>query len=57
MDAEELDVQMVNGLTFDGGKKAKIYVVDYGEHMFQGEGDKKQWRFRLALQVSASFDL
>lgn len=35
------------GLTFDGGKKGRVYVVDYGKHMF----DAGQWRFRLALKV------
>jgi len=34
-------------LIYDGGNKAKLFVVDYGEHMFV-EGE---WRFRLALKV------
>jgi hypothetical protein len=57
MDFEESadEQQLANGLTFDGGKKGQIYMVDFGEHMFQGEGDKKQWRFRLALQVFFRF--
>nr|CAD2187801.1 unnamed protein product [Meloidogyne enterolobii] len=34
-------------LIYDGGNKAKLFVVDYGEHMFV-EGE---WRFRLALKA------
>nr|CAD2188126.1 unnamed protein product [Meloidogyne enterolobii] len=34
-------------LIYDGGNKAKLFVVDYGEHMFL-EGE---WRFRLALKA------
>ena len=32
---------------YDGGNKAKFFIIDYGEHMFK-DGE---WRFRLALKV------
>jgi len=34
-------------LLYDGGKKGRIFVIDFGQHMFEEGG----WRFRLALQV------
>ena len=34
-------------LLYDGGKKGRIFVIDFGQHMFEEGG----WRFRLALQA------
>ncbi|KAF7636395.1 Ku domain-containing protein [Meloidogyne graminicola] len=31
----------------DTGKKARIFVIDYGEHMFSED----EWRFRMALKI------
>lgn len=34
-------------LIFDGGKKGRFFIIDYGEHMFLDGG----WRFRIAIQA------
>ncbi|KAL7078280.1 hypothetical protein ACQ4LE_002737 [Meloidogyne hapla] len=48
MDWNEQQQQNVEEtLLFDGGNKAKLFVIDYGEHMFE-DGE---WRFRLALKA------
>lgn len=47
IDFEQESADDYPGLIFDGGKKARLFIVDYGEHMFT-EGE---WRFRLAMQV------